>query len=197
MLRTVNRILVGLAGALLLALGAAVLIGALDLPRRWDFLPSAWPFDGPHDVLLAREDRLRWRSSGWWWPVVIAALAVAVLLAVWWLLTLAARRRLRELAVHSDGHAVASVRGRALEEAMGAETERLEGVERAAVALTGRRSAPQVRIVLVLGAHAGPASAVERLRAEVLHHARVSAGLPHLPAEVRLRTVRHRPERVE
>ncbi|MCC3778661.1 alkaline shock response membrane anchor protein AmaP, partial [Streptomyces sp. UNOB3_S3] len=111
-LRTVNRLLIGLAGALLVVLGAAVLIGALDLPRRWGFgLPSAWPFDGPDDVLLPAAELRRWRGRGWWWPVVVAALAVVVLLAAWWLSVQARRRRLREVVVHSGGGEVASVRG--------------------------------------------------------------------------------------
>ncbi|MEU3350667.1 alkaline shock response membrane anchor protein AmaP [Streptomyces sp. NPDC037389] len=197
MLRTVNRLLTGLAGALLLALGAAVLIGALDLPRRWGFeLPSSWPFDGPDDVLLPTADLRRWRGRGWWWPVVITTLAVIVLLATWWLSAQARRRRLREVVVHSGGGEVASVRGRALEEVMEAEAEGLTGVERATVALTGRRTAPRAQVVLTLAARGAPGAALARLREEVLHHARTSAGLARLPAEVRLRAVRHRAERV-
>ncbi|MHA7958969.1 alkaline shock response membrane anchor protein AmaP [Streptomyces sp. L500] len=197
MLRIVNRLLTGLAGALLVALGAAVLIGALDLPRHWGFeLPSAWPFTGPDDVLLPTADLRRWRGRGWWWPAVVAVLAVVVLLSAWWLSAQARRGRLREVVVHSGGGEVASVRGRALEEVMEAEAEELPGVERAAVVLSGRRTAPRARIVLTLGARGAPGVALARLREEVLRHARVSAGLTRLPTEVRLRAVRHRAERV-
>ncbi|GAA0496620.1 alkaline shock response membrane anchor protein AmaP [Streptomyces sp. NPDC046215] len=197
MLRTVNRVLVGLAGVVLVALGAAVLVGALDLQRRWSFtLPSAWPFDGPHDVLLSRGDRRKWRGEGWWWPGVIAALAVVVLLALWWLLAQLRRRRLREVLVDSgDGEGV-SVRGRALEDALSAEAESLDGVDRARVALRGRRTAPEARVGLTLSPHASPAEALRHLDAEALTHARESAGIEHLPAKVRLGVLRHRPQRV-
>ncbi|UQI44240.1 alkaline shock response membrane anchor protein AmaP [Streptomyces sp. HU2014] len=197
MLRGVNRILTGLAGAVLVALGAAVLIGSLDLQRRWGFtLPSAWPFDAPGDVLLGRADRRKWRAEGWWWPAVIAALAVVVLLALWWLLAQLRRGRLREVLVDSgDGEAVV-VRGSALEEVLAAEAESSAGVERALVVLRGRRVAPEVRVGLTLGPHGSPEAAVRGLSAEVLAHARESTGVERIPAEVRVGVVRHRAERV-
>ncbi len=197
MLRTVNRILIGLAGLLLVALGAAVLVGALDLGRHWDFtLPSSWPFDGPDDVLLTRAERQKWRARDWWWPSVITGLTVVVLLSLWWLLAQARRRRLREVVVVSDGGEVILVRGRALEDAMAAEASALDGVSHALVTLTGRRTAPEARITVALAPRATPATTLTRLRDEVLRHARTSAGLARLPAEVRLRAVRHRAERV-
>ncbi|MBC3990977.1 alkaline shock response membrane anchor protein AmaP [Streptomyces sp. AC563] len=195
--RVVNRVLLGLAGLLLLALGAAVLVGGLDLPRRWNFgLPGSWPFDGPDDVLLTHDDRRRWRDEGWWWPTVIAALALIVLLTLWWLLAQARRRRLREVWVASGEGEGAVLRGRALEGVLAAEAEAMDGVDRARVTLRGRRTAPEARVRLVLAAHAQPAETLARLRAEALEHARASAGLDRLPAEVRMRAVRHRAERV-
>ncbi|MEU7045137.1 alkaline shock response membrane anchor protein AmaP [Streptomyces varsoviensis] len=197
MLRTVNRVLLGLVGLVLVALGAAVLLGGLDLPRRWGFsLPSAWPWSAPHDVLLSDADRTKWRSAGWWWPVVIAVLAVLVLLCLWWLLAQLRRRRLRELLVDSGDGEGALLRGRALEDALAAEAEDLDGVDRAHVMLRGRRTSPRTRVGLVLQPHAQPAVALDRLRTEALEHARVSAGLDSLPAEVRLRALRHRARRV-
>ncbi|MDG4532501.1 alkaline shock response membrane anchor protein AmaP [Streptomyces sp. AV19] len=199
MLRLFNRVLLGLAGLLLAGLGAAVLVGALDLPRHWDFsLPSAWPFQGPDDVLLTAADRRRWRGRGWWWPVVLGALAVVLLLAVWWLVAQLRRRRVRDMVLGGGepDDPVVIVRGHALEEALAAEAGALDGVERAGVVLVGRRNAPRARVVLVLGAGAVPDVVLRRFRAEVLGAARTSAGLARLPAEVRLRAVRHRAERV-
>ncbi|MFC5146634.1 alkaline shock response membrane anchor protein AmaP [Streptomyces aureoversilis] len=196
-LKAVNRVLVGVAGLVLAGGGASVLVASLDLRRRWGLsLPSFWPFDGPRDVLLSRAAQVRWRGEGWWWPAVIAALAVVVLLALWWLLAQVRRRRLRELVVDSGDGEEAVLRGRALEEAVCAEAEALEGVERALVALLGRRTAPEARVGLTLAPHASPAVALERLDGEALEHARVSAGVGRLPVEVRLRAVRHRAERV-
>ncbi|THA41268.1 alkaline shock response membrane anchor protein AmaP, partial [Streptomyces sp. A1136] len=48
----------------------------------------------------------------------------------------------------------------------------------------------------LLEPHAQPAGALARLSGEVLAHARDSAGLAELPAEVRLRAVKHRARRV-
>ncbi|MFJ3707824.1 alkaline shock response membrane anchor protein AmaP [Streptomyces sp. NBC_01387] len=191
MLRPVNRVLLCLAGLVLLALGGAVLAAGLNFS-----VPSWWPFDGPHDVLLSVADRDKWRKDGWWWPVVIAALAVIVLLALWWLLAQLRRARLSEVLVASGDGNGARLRGRALENVLSSEAESLRGVDRATVRLTGRRTAPEARVGLVLTAHAQPTAALSRLTTEALEHARASAGLAELPAEVRLRAAKHRAQRV-
>lgn len=197
MLRSVNRVLTGLVGLALLALGLAALTGGLDLPRRWGFsMPSRWRWNGPDDVLLTRADRVQWRGESWWWPVVFAVLGVLVVLTLWWLLAQLRRRRISEVLVDSGDGGGATLRARALEGVIAAEAESLPGVERARVTLTGRRSQPRARIGLVLGSHARPGPEVRRLRGEAIEHARTSTGLAQLPAEVRMRSARHRAERV-
>lgn len=191
MLRTVNRVLLGLAGLVLVCVGGGVLAAALGLS-----VPSWWPWYGKHDVLLSDADRDRWRSEGWWWPVVIAVLAVLVVLALWWLLAQLRRARLGEVLVDSGDGEGALLRGRALEGVLAEEAGSLDGVARAQVVLTGRRSAPQARIRLLMEPHAAPHEALGRLTDEALAHARDSAGLDRLPAEVRLKAVKHRAERV-
>ncbi|WP_414169598.1 alkaline shock response membrane anchor protein AmaP [Streptoverticillium reticulum] len=179
MLSAVNRVLVGLAGLVLLALGTAVLAGR------------------PHGVLLSTADRHKWRAHGWWWPTVIAVLSVLVLLALWWLLAQLHRRRLREVVVDCGDGGTAVVRGRALEAVLEAEAGALDGVDRARVTLTGHRTAPGARITLILAPHATPVTALQRLHEAVLAPARTSTGLTDFRAEIRLRVVRHRAERVE
>lgn len=191
MLKSVNRVLLCVAGLVLLALGGAVLAAGLDLS-----VPSWWPFSGPHDVLLSTSDRTRWRDEGWWWPAVIAALAIIVLLTLWWLLAQLRRSRLSEVLVDSGDGEGALLRGRALENVLSSEAEALHGVDRARVALRGRRTAPQARVALVLEAHAQPTTALAGLISGALAHARDSAGLAKLPAEVRLRAAKHRAQRV-
>ncbi|MEV7404346.1 alkaline shock response membrane anchor protein AmaP [Streptomyces sp. NPDC091267] len=190
-LRTVNRILLGLAGLVLLCLGGGVLAAALGLS-----VPTWWPWSGKHDVLLSEADRTRWRSEGWWWPTVIAVLAVLVVLALWWLLAQLRRARLAEVLVDSGDGEGALLRGRALEGVLAGEAGALDGVARAQVRLTGKRSAPQARIRLRMEPHAAPQEALGRLSDEALAHARDSAGLAELPAEVRLKAVKHRAQRV-
>ncbi|GHG01346.1 alkaline shock response membrane anchor protein AmaP [Streptomyces zaomyceticus] len=190
-LRRVNRVLLGLAGLLLVVGGGAVLAAALDLS-----VPSWWPWSGPSDVLLTTAQRQRWRDEGWWWPVVIAVLGLVVLLALWWLLAQFRRARLAEVLVDTGDGEAATLRGRALEGVLEADATAQEGVARAKVSLTGRRTAPRTRVALHLEPYASPGDALTTLSAQALAHARTSTGLPALPTEARLRAVKHRARRV-
>ncbi|MET7620580.1 alkaline shock response membrane anchor protein AmaP [Streptomyces sp. NPDC005408] len=191
MLGVINRVLLGLAGLVLLCVGGGVLAAGAG----WS-VPSWWPWDGPRDVLLSKADRYRWRDEGWWWPAVIAALAVIVLLALWWVIAQLRRARLAEVLVDSGDGEGALLRGRALEGVLESEAESLEGVSRAHVTLTGRRSTPEARVALLLEPHASPGESLQRLTEEAVGHARDSAGLAVLPAEVRLRAAKHGAQRV-
>ncbi|AKZ54952.1 putative membrane protein [Streptomyces ambofaciens ATCC 23877] len=190
-LRTVDRVLLGLAGLVLVALGGSVLAIGLGATA-----PSWWLHDGPHDVLLSTAERTRWRDAGWWWPVVIAVLAVLLLLALWWLVAVLRRRRLDEVLVDTGDGEGAVLRGRALRAALAGEADRVDGVERAKVRLIGRRDAPAARVRLLLAPHVDPGTALGDLTTHALSHARTSASLPALPAEVHLQGVKHRAERV-
>ncbi|MEU7720407.1 alkaline shock response membrane anchor protein AmaP [Streptomyces tibetensis] len=196
MLTGVNRVLLGLLGLGLFALGGGVLLGGLDLQRHWGFgVPGWWPFRGPDDVVLGAEGRTRWREEGWWWPTVIAVLAVLLALLLWWLFA-QRRHRLGQVLVDSEEGAATRLDGRALEDAIEEEAQYLDGVARARVRLTGRRTAPAARVRLLLEPHADPARILGRLTRETLVHARDSAGLDRLPSKVRLREARHHADRV-
>lgn len=186
MLRTVNRVLLGLAGVVLVCVGGAVLVAGLDLG-----VPSWWPWKGPDAVLLSESARRRWG-----WPVVVTVLAVLLLLTLWWLLAQLRRPRLAEVLVDSRDAESAVLRGRALEGAVESEAESLDGVARARVRLTGRRTAPSARVSLLLEPHASPKETLSRLRDGVLRHARESAGLGRLPTEAHLRAAKHAARRV-
>ncbi|WP_055712193.1 alkaline shock response membrane anchor protein AmaP [Streptomyces torulosus] len=195
MLKTVNRVLLGLLGLGLFALGGGVLLGGLDLQRHWDFgMPGWWPFRGPGDVVLGVEGRTRWREEGWWWPTVIAVLAVLLVLLLWWLLAQRGHRLGQVLVDSEDGEA-SRLNGRTLEGVIEEEAQALDGVSRAHVRLAGRRTAPTARVRLMLEPHADPALTLGRLSRETLAQARDSAGLDRLPSKVRLREVRHRARR--
>lgn len=196
MTRIANRVLLTLTGLALFALGGGVLLSGLDLPRRWTFsLPAWWPFTGPHDVLLTTRERTRFRDDGWWWPTVIAVLGLLLLLLLWWLLAQLRRRRVPEVLVDTGDGETARLRRQALEHVMAAEAETLDGVSRAHAHLTGRRTAPAVRVRLLLDAHADPADTLTLLTRETLGAARDSVGLERLPATVLLRSARHQSRR--
>ncbi|MFF4565764.1 alkaline shock response membrane anchor protein AmaP [Streptomyces sp. NPDC001435] len=190
-LRAVNRVLIGVVGLLLAVLGGSVLAVGLGVRP-----PSWWIHDGRHDVLLGAARRTRWRDADWWWPAVFAVLAVLVLLALWWLAAVLRRRRLAELLVDTGDGEGALLRGRALEGVLAADAARLDGVAHVHATLTGRRTAPEAHVWLQLEPDVDPGTALHDLTTESLTHARESAGLAKLPAEVRLRAVKHRAERV-
>ncbi|MFH8341261.1 alkaline shock response membrane anchor protein AmaP [Streptomyces sp. AM6-12] len=186
-----NRALLALAGLILLALGGAVLAVGLGVRP-----PSWWIHGGPHDVLLSRAERTRYRGARWWWPALIAALAVLVLLALWWLSAILRRPRLAEIRVDTGDGAFAVLRARALESALAEEAATAPGVAHARVRLRGRRRKPRVRARLRLAPEVDPSRALADFTTGPLAHARESAALPALPADVRLGAVRHRAERV-
>ncbi|MDX3617816.1 MULTISPECIES: alkaline shock response membrane anchor protein AmaP [Streptomyces] len=191
MLRIVNRVLLATVGLVLLVVGGAVLAVGLGVDP-----PSWWPHDGRKDVLLSDAERTRWHDSGWWWPTVIAVLALLVLLALWWLTAVLRRHRLDEVLVDTGDGEGALLRGRALEGVLTTEAAEADGVDRARTRLTGRRNAPEARVSLLLQPHVNPGDALHTLTTEALAHARDSAGLAALPAEVRLQGAKHRAERV-
>ncbi|KUO07120.1 alkaline shock response membrane anchor protein AmaP [Streptomyces sp. DSM 15324] len=190
-LRTVNRVLLGLVGLVLLAVGGAVLAVGLGVPP-----PSWWIHDGPHDVLLSTAERTKWSDESWWWPTVIAVLAVLVLLALWWLTSVLRRHRLAEVLVDTGDGAGALLRGRALQSVLAADAAAQEGVSDAQVQLTGRRDAPETRVRLRLEPHVDPGTALRDLADRSLAHARDSAALHRLPADVRLAAAKHKAARV-
>ncbi|MFD3840612.1 alkaline shock response membrane anchor protein AmaP [Streptomyces sp. NPDC058642] len=191
MLRIVNRVVLGVAGLVLLVAGGSVLAVGLGLNP-----PSWWIHDGPRDVLLDDTGRTRWEHHGWWWPTVLAVLAVLVLLALWWLTANLRRHRLTEVLVNTGDGEGALLRGRALEGVLADDATELDGVSHAHVRLTGRRNAPETRVRLLLEPHVDPGTALSHLTTQALTHARNSAGLASLPAEVRMKAVKHRAERV-
>jgi hypothetical protein len=190
-LRTVNRVLLGVVGLVLVVVGGSVLAVGLGAPA-----PSWWIHHSRHDVLLDDAERTRWRDAGWWWPTVLAVLALLVLLALWWLTAVLRRHRLREVLVDTGDGEGALLRGRALEGVLAGQAGALDGVAHAQVLLTGRPSAPKTRVRLQLEPHVDPGAVLDDLTDVALMHARNSAGLASLPTEVRLTGVKHRAERV-
>lgn len=196
-LTLLNRILLALTGLVLLIGGLLIIAAGFDFYRRQDLVPpSGWPLTAPDDVLLSSADRNRWSSEGWWWPAVIAALTLITLLALWWLLTQLLRRRPGALLIGSNPpQEGVELRDRALSDAIATEAGELPGVQRAIVRITGQPTHPRTHITLTLTPEGTPRDALEALCKGPLRTARRSTGLPHLPAETRLRIVRHKAHR--
>ncbi|MFZ3469436.1 alkaline shock response membrane anchor protein AmaP [Streptomyces sp. 4.24] len=175
----VNRVLLALLGAALLAAGVVL-------------LTASRPLAGRHEPLLTAQER---RVLPWW--LLLALLGVCVLLALWWLLSQLRRARLAAVLVDTGDGAFAVLRGRALEEAVAADVlAAVEGAADCRVALWRRRGAPALRLALELEPHAVPADALAALAGPVLDRARASAGLAALPTEARLHVTPRRARRV-
>ncbi|MFI6445313.1 alkaline shock response membrane anchor protein AmaP [Kitasatospora sp. NPDC050543] len=185
----VNRVLLALAGVVVLIVGLLVLAGGLDLYRRLGIHPPRrWPLLSPARPLLSRAALTRWTGQDWWWPAVIGGLSLAVAGAAWWLLAQLRRPGPSSLRVPVPAGSTLRVklRARALEDVLEAGTAGLPEVERARVRLTGAPRRPGVRGAAVLAAEGDPAVVVERFDAGPLLDARSSLGLAELPAELRL-----------
>ncbi|MFD7539922.1 alkaline shock response membrane anchor protein AmaP [Streptomyces sp. NPDC059819] len=194
----VNRILLALAGLVLLGGGLLILAGGLDLYRRWHLTPpDGWPLTTPHTVLLSTADRTRWTDQGWWWPVVIAALAVIILLALWWLLAQIRRTRPGNIPIGIPPADGVELRDHALADAVAADARQLPGVQHARVQLDGRTRHPEVRITLTLAPDSEPAPVLQALCHGPLERARHSTGWTQLPTQARLQITPHKPHRAE
>ncbi|MFG2987196.1 alkaline shock response membrane anchor protein AmaP [Streptomyces sp. NPDC048258] len=194
----INRILLALAGIVLLTGGLLVLAGGLDLYRRWHLTPpDGWPLSTPHTVLLSAADRTRWTDQGWWWPVVIAALAVIVPLALWWLLEQLRRTRPGRMSIGTPPTDGVELHDHALSDAIAADARQLPGVQQARVQMTGRANHPEVRITLTLTPGSEPGSILQALCHGPLERAHQSTGWAQLPTQARLQVTAHKPHRAE
>lgn len=135
---TVNRVLLGVAAVLLLAAGALVLAGGLDLYARLGLdMPGWWPLTSPDQPVVSAGSRTRWADESWWWPAVIAGLALVVAGTAWWLLAQLRRSGPATIALPTPGASGLRLRlrTRALEEALETGTVVLPEVERVSVRL--------------------------------------------------------------
>lgn len=195
----VNRILLALAGLVLLTGGILILAGGCDLYRRRHLTPPAgWPLTTPHTVLLSAADRTRWTDETWWWPVIIAALAVIVLLTLWWLLAQLRRTRPGRMPIGgtppADG---VELHDHALSDAIATDARQLPGVQQARVQMAGRATRPQARIILTLTPDSEPGPVLEALCHGPLERARQSTGWAQLPTQARLQIAGHKSHRAE
>ncbi len=184
----VNRTLLALVGLVLLAGGALLLAGGLNLNQRWHLgLPSDWTVTDPHHAVLDAADRTRWRGDSWWWPVLFAALGVAAALGLWWLLAQLHRGLTDRVTIPDTDGVPVRLRGDTLAKAVTAGAEQIPGVARARVRLVGPRRKPRARVALLLTPGAAPEPVLRALSDGPLADARSSTGLTALPADARLR----------
>ncbi|WP_327681952.1 alkaline shock response membrane anchor protein AmaP [Kitasatospora sp. NBC_00458] len=194
---TVNRVLVGVAGAVLLAAGLLVLAGGLDLYRRLGTDPPHWwPLTSPDRPVVGARSRTRWVDQAWWWPTVIAGLAVLVVGTAWWLAAQLRRSGPATVVVPTPGTPGLRLRLRtgALEDALETGTVALPEVERVGVRLLRGTGHLRLRAAVRMTPGGDPAALAEHFETGPRTDARVSLGLPDLPADLRIHVVAARPE---
>ncbi|MFG2319284.1 hypothetical protein [Streptomyces tendae] len=176
---TVNRLVLALTGAALLAGGGWLALTADRLAGR---LPGWWPAPDAGTVLLDRGGLADLRTHGWWTPVVVAGTACALLLCLAWFLA-QFRGGGRRLPLAGPS---LTLRSRALADAVARRAEAAEGVDRAHVHLPAgkKRSRARVRVLLEPGAAPGPL--LERLTRGPLDEARTSLAPHPLRTHVRM-----------
>ncbi|MEE1798485.1 hypothetical protein PUR57_07310 [Streptomyces sp. JV176] len=175
-----NRALLTVPGAALVCAGGWALAGNAAVRER---LPRGLPAADPGGAVLVGRGALgRAREQGWWTPSVIAVLSLVLLALVWWLLAQARTRQPGVLALPRPG---LGLRAGALARAMAEQTERLPGVDRARVRLSGRPRRLLATVDVRLSPGADPSGVVERVTAGVLADARASGAPVRVDARVR------------
>ncbi|WP_051969515.1 hypothetical protein [Kitasatospora azatica] len=187
---TVNRVLLGLVGAVLVAGTLLVLAGGFDLYHHLGVTPPAhWPLTSPGQPVLSDAARTRWRDRGWWWPAVVAGLTALLLLALGWIALQLRRPAPAELDLPTPDlpGLRLRLRGAALAAAVQGAAVDLPRVTAARVRLVGRRRKLRLRAVLLLEPGSDPGGAVRAFRTGPLGHARAALGLTEdLPLDLRL-----------
>ncbi|MER6395783.1 alkaline shock response membrane anchor protein AmaP, partial [Kitasatospora sp. NPDC001603] len=193
---TVNRVLLGAAAVLLLAVGLLVLAGGLDLYARLGVdPPSRWPLTSPDQPVVSSSSRTRWSDETWWWPAVTAGLVLVVLGTGWWLFAQLRRSGPATVVLPTPGVGGLRLRlrTRALEEALETGTVALPEVERVSVRLLRGSGRQRLRAAVRLTPGGGPAELVEHFETGPRGDARASLGLAELPAELRVRVQAAKP----
>ncbi|MFJ9777377.1 alkaline shock response membrane anchor protein AmaP [Kitasatospora sp. NPDC101157] len=192
----VNRVLLGLVGAVLLGAGVLVLAGGLDLYRRLGVHPPAWwPLTSPDQPVVSARSRGRWVGSSWWWPTVIGGLSVLLVGTAWWLVAQLRRTGLPWIDVPTPGAGGLRLKvgASALEEALEQGTAVLPEVERAGVRLVRAPGHPRLRGAVRLTPGGDPVGLVEHFEDGPRADAVRSLGLAELPAELRIRVLQEAP----
>lgn len=192
MRNVLNRMLLGVAGLVLCALGALVLVAAEHPARR---LPALGQGPGTPVGEVTWINPSAWdggRAHGWWPLAVGAALALLLALLLWALWRQVRGAALPRLPLGRDGLTLGA---RALTRALEHHLRTLPGVAHARVHAHGSAHAPRLRLALTLDGRAGPADTLDALTREVLPTARGALAPKPLSADIRIeggRRERHR-----
>ncbi|MGW1586405.1 hypothetical protein [Streptomyces sp. NPDC002386] len=185
----VNRAALGVAGLVLLPVGAWLSVTGTSLARR---LPSWWP--EPSGGVLAAPDRLdRLRGEDWWPPSVLGAALVLTAVLTWWFLAQFRSGPARSLPLAAPG---GTMRAGALAEALAQRAAAVPGVARGRARVVSRsRRRLDVRLRVWLGPGTAPADVLDALAA-VTAEAERSAAPYTAYTRLRISAVPHRMPRV-
>lgn len=196
---TVNRLLLGLVGLVLVLGTLLVLAGGLHVYRHLGVTPPRWwPLTSPGRPVLSTASRTRWRDRGWWWPAVVAGLAAVALLSLAWLVAQLRRPAPAELELPTPGvpGLRLRLRGAALAAAVQYAALDVPQVTAARVSLVGGGKGLRLRALLLLEPGARVTRAVREFRSGPLDHA--AAALAHqgeLPQDLRIQVAPTEPPR--
>ncbi|GHE09198.1 hypothetical protein [Klenkia taihuensis] len=167
----VNRVVLAVLGAVLLAAGVLVLLlglGALGADRADR---AVLPGGG---------------TAGWVAPVVGAGGLAVAGLSAWWLVLQARTDRLARIRLEDADGGRTVLDGAALTRVVEEEVEALPGVARASAHLSGTSAAPRLHLRVRLAGRADPGEVHRAVTGEVLARAREALELDRLPARVEL-----------
>ncbi|RFU40363.1 alkaline shock response membrane anchor protein AmaP [Actinomadura logoneensis] len=175
-----NRVLLVLTGLLLAAAGGAGL--ALGL--------RAFGSARAHQPVLSGQTRHFATAHGWYWPVVAALAVLLAIIGIAWLLAQGRSDRIGGVVLDEDEHTGRTiVPAGTVATALQDDIERVPGVHAARVRLSGKPSAPAVRVNVAYDRRADLLELRDRIRDSAFARLRHTLELERVPAVVRLRLV--------
>ncbi|MEV4256588.1 alkaline shock response membrane anchor protein AmaP [Spirillospora sp. NPDC049652] len=176
----VNRVLLVLTGLLLAVAGGLGL--ALGL--------RAFGGARAHQHVLSGQTRHFASAHGWYWPVVGAVAVLLAIIGVAWLLAQGRSDRLGGVVLDEGEHTGRTiVPAGTVTTALQDDIQEVPGVHAARVRLSGKPSAPTLRVNVAYDRRADLLELRNRIRDSALSRLRGALELERMPAVVRLRLV--------